>query len=95
MRDRERVAEHRQRKREKQAPCKEPDAEFDLGTPGSHPEPKADTQLLSHSGIPVVNVLDYWGQKSAKFGLLQSQLPNKKEKSNTSLLFRRMRFLEE
>ena len=39
------------RQREKQAPCGEPDAGLDPRTPGSHPEPKADTQLLSHPGI--------------------------------------------
>ena len=26
-------------------------------TPGSHPEPKADTQLLSHSGAPIIHIL--------------------------------------
>ena len=26
----------------KQAPCREPDVELDLGTPGSHPELKAN-----------------------------------------------------
>ena len=39
MRDTER---QRPRQREKQAPCREPDAELDPGSPGSHPEPKAD-----------------------------------------------------
>ena len=58
MRDTEREAEtqkekqrHRQRE-EKQAPCKEPDMGVNPGNPGSRPEPKADTQLLSHPGIP-------------------------------------------
>ena len=32
----------RYRQREKQAPCGEPDAGLDPGTPGSQPEPKAD-----------------------------------------------------
>ena len=32
----------RQREREKQAPHKEPDVGLNPGTPGSHPEPKAD-----------------------------------------------------
>lgn len=36
----------RQRQREMQAPCKEPNP----GTPGSCPEPKADAQPLSHPG---------------------------------------------
>ena len=48
---------HRERGRdtgreEKQAPCKEPDAGLDLGNPGSHPESKANAQLLSHPGVP-------------------------------------------
>ena len=47
MRERQR---HRQR--EKQAPCRDPDAGLDPGTPGSLPEPKADTQPLSHPRIP-------------------------------------------
>ena len=40
----------RLRQREKQALCGEPDAELDPPTPGSHPEPKADAQSLSHPG---------------------------------------------
>ena len=31
----------RHRQREKQAPCRVPDVGFDLGSPGSRPEPKA------------------------------------------------------
>ena len=42
----------RHRQREKQPPCREPKAGLDLRTPGSHPEPKADTQPLSHPSIP-------------------------------------------
>ena len=42
----------RHRWREKQAPCRKPDVGLDPRTPGSHPEPKADTQPLSHPGIP-------------------------------------------
>ena len=42
------------RQREKQAPCRRPDAGLDPRTLGSHPEPKADTQLLNH---PVVLVI--------------------------------------
>ena len=52
MRDREK---HRQT--EKQAPCGEPDAGLDPGTTGSHPEPKADAQPLSHPGIPNPTIL--------------------------------------
>ena len=42
----------RDRQREKQAPCGDPDAGLNPGTPGSRPEPKADTQPLSHPGTP-------------------------------------------
>ena len=49
MRDSER---QRHRQREKQAPSREPDAGLDPRTPGSHPEPKTDAQLLSHPGAP-------------------------------------------
>ena len=37
----------RHRQREKQTPCREPDAGLNPG-----PEPKADTQPLSHPGVP-------------------------------------------
>ena len=46
----------RHRQREKQAPCKEPDAELDPRTLGSCPEPKADTQPLSHAGAHKVEI---------------------------------------
>ena len=39
---------------EKQAPCGESDAGLDPRTPGSHPESKADTQPLSHPGVPIL-----------------------------------------
>ena len=39
----------RHRQREKQAPCREPDAGVNSRTPGSCPEPKAGAQLLSPS----------------------------------------------
>ena len=45
----------RQRQKEKQTPCRELNVGFDPGTPGSRPEPKTDTQLLSPPGIP------FWG----------------------------------
>ena len=57
MRDREREGQ-RHRQREKQAPCREPDMGLDPGSPGSHPEPKADAQLLSHPGVPKHNGFD-------------------------------------
>ena len=51
-REREREREgQRHRQREKQAPCREPDVGFDLGTPGSCPEPKANAQPLSHPDV--------------------------------------------
>ena len=45
---------HRERQKHKQAPCREPDAGLDPGTPGSGPEPKAGAQLLSHPGALVL-----------------------------------------
>ena len=53
MRDTER---QRHRQREEQGPHREPDAGLDPGTPGSHLEPKADAQPLSHPGVPHKNV---------------------------------------
>ena len=50
MRDTERERQ-RHKQRVKQAPCRKPDVGLDPGTPGSCPEPKADAQPLSHSGI--------------------------------------------
>ena len=38
------------RQREMQAPSRKPNAELDPGSPGSHPECKAEP--LSHSGVP-------------------------------------------
>ena len=35
-------ARQRERQREKQTPCRKPDVRLNLGTPGSHPEPKTD-----------------------------------------------------
>ena len=56
MRDTERER-LRHRQREKQAPRREPNAGLDPGTPGSRPEPKADTQPLSHPDIPHLSIL--------------------------------------
>ena len=47
-RERER---QRHRQREKQAPCREPDVGLNPRSPGSHPEPKADAQPLSHPDV--------------------------------------------
>ena len=55
MREREKERERqRHRQREKQAPRREPDVGFDPRTLGSRPELKADAQLLSHPGIPLL-----------------------------------------
>ena len=43
----------RDRQREKQALCREPDVGLDPRTPGSRPEPKADAQPLSQPGAPI------------------------------------------
>ena len=43
--------------REKQAPCREPDAGPDPRTPGSRPGPKADAKPLSHPGAPTCRIL--------------------------------------
>ena len=40
------------RQREKQAPCREPDAGLDSGSPGPCLRPKAGAKPLSHPGIP-------------------------------------------
>ena len=46
-----------ERQREKQAPCREPDVGLDPRIPGSHPEPKADAQLLrSPAAIPIISI---------------------------------------
>ena len=47
----------RHRQSEKQAPCREPDGRLDPGTPGSHPEPKADAQPPSHPGALIFTFL--------------------------------------
>ena len=48
---------------EKQASCGEPDAGLDPRTPGSRPEPKADTQPLSHLGVPYTLLFCGWKTK--------------------------------
>ena len=56
MRDRERERQ-RHRQREKQTPCREPDVGLDPRTPGSPSEPKADSQPLSHPGVPLEGIM--------------------------------------
>ena len=51
--DRQRQKERQRYRREKQAPCREPDAELDPGTPGPRHGPKAGAEPLSHPGIPM------------------------------------------
>ena len=55
QRERER---QRHGQRERQAPRREPIAGLDPRTPGSHPEPKSDTQLLSLPGVPVFSFIN-------------------------------------
>ena len=47
----------RHRRREKQAPCREPDAGLDPRTPGSRPGLMAGAKPLSYPGIPSIFVL--------------------------------------
>ena len=42
----------RQRHRQREAPCGEPNVGLDPRTPGSRPGLKVDAQLLSHPGVP-------------------------------------------
>ena len=46
------------RQREKQAPRREPSAGLDLGSPGSHSEPKAGAQQPSHPDVPELYTLN-------------------------------------
>ena len=57
MRERDREKERHRQREEKQAPCREPDMGLNPGTPGSHPEPQADAQPLSHPGVPLATFL--------------------------------------
>ena len=54
MRDTQREAETQQR--EKQAPCRKPDAGLDPRTPRSRSEPRADAPSLSPPGAPIFPV---------------------------------------
>ena len=46
----------RHRRREKQAPFRDPNVGLEPGTPGSRPGPKAGVKPLSHPRIPMKNV---------------------------------------
>ena len=61
MRDTQRERQ-RHLQRETQAPRGEPDVRLHPRTPGSGPEPKADTQPLSHRGVPSTRFLNarFW-----------------------------------
>ena len=54
---------------------------LDPGTPGSHPEPKADTQPLSHPRIPVLSLIDKTDNIQIKGDLAKQRgrQPRKKE----------------
>ena len=69
MRDTER-GRQKHRQREKQAPYTEPNVGLDPGTPGSRPESKADTQLLSHPGVPSLCFLILLIMSERKLGCL-------------------------
>ena len=59
MRDTERArGGQRHRQREKQTPCRDPDAGLNPGTPGLLPGPKAGTKPPSHPGIPTYLILN-------------------------------------
>ena len=55
-REREREAET-QAEGEAGSMHREPDVGFDLGSPGSHPGPKAGAKPLRHPGIPITAYL--------------------------------------
>ena len=46
-----------------------PDVGLDPRTLGSHPEPKADAQLLSHQVSLVINSLEEYGSKAGRNGI--------------------------
>ena len=71
-RERKRESMSRDRsKREKQAPCWEPEAGLDPGTPGLCPGPKAGAKPLSHPGIPLKTFLKdsyFHSQRNTEIG---------------------------
>ena len=54
----------------KQATCREPNAELDPETPGSHPGSKAGVKPLSHPGIPFFSFLLKFPSPPHAFSLL-------------------------
>ena len=63
----------RHKQREKQTPCGEPDPELDPRIPELHLEPKADTQPLSHSGIPGLIIFAQGGCLSDSKGIFRKE----------------------
>ena len=57
---------HRERQREKQAPCREPDAGLHPRMPGSQPEPKTDAQPLNHQ-VPLTFLKRYFEEHSGLY----------------------------
>ena len=73
-----------------QAPCKEPDVGLNPGTLGSHPELKADAQLLSHPGIlhfSFLNKVIVIPNNCIAFHSLQSPAQNSSSNKLLSLVF--------
>ena len=70
--DTQRERQRHKKREKKQAPCREPNMGPDPGIPGLRPEPKADTQLLSHPGVPRT-FWSYQGLILEKFFNYQSQ----------------------
>ena len=56
----------RERQREKQTPCREPDVGLDSKTLVSQPELKVDTQPLSHPSALGLRVLKSYSGKASK-----------------------------
>ena len=57
----------RERQREKQAPCREPNVGFDPRSPGLRPGPKAGAKLLHHPGISFSSVVNLMLSVMVKF----------------------------
>ena len=67
MRDTER---QRHGQREKQAPCREPDAGLDPPNLGSPPEPKAGAQTAEHPGSPQTSFIAFLMDKQISLPIL-------------------------
>ena len=60
--------------RGRQAPCREPAGGLDRRTPGSRHEPKADAQLLSHPGVPLMSKFLWDPQGQLRMGYVSPGL---------------------